>query len=295
MSTNEQNPQQQPEAKVDKKPQYIFAAVAVLVVAAVAAGSYYALSFAKELDAQAERSQEQFAGDPEVSSQMIADCQKSAELIADTKNLDQIITEYKRSADNCRSVYVVVEKESFIRNEGMYPDLVVDIAFLAAQTDKVKALEILNFAKSLEPWEYYMGPVICESTSVVDAYIQSFESTEPKRCLKKAEDTAQLIATLKSKDFSILPQTVRQGDVVWVGLPDSEVGCPEKMTEIMSLVNRLTSGADVEFEENQSENAESPGLTFIYKTKTDDKLILDFTETDSCLQLGAVLVPDLQP
>ncbi|AGH94298.1 hypothetical protein [Pseudobdellovibrio exovorus] len=294
MSTNEQNPQQ-PEQKQNKKRQYLIAVIATLAVSAVAAGSYYALSFAKELEEKANESQEQFVGDPEVSSQLLTECQKSAERIADSQSLDQIITEYKRYADNCRSVYVVVEKESFVRNEGMYPDLVVDIAFLAAKTDKSKAMDVLNFAKGLEPWEYYMGPVICESRGVVEAYIEAFQSTTERRCLKKTEDSAQLIAALKSKNFSLLPQTLKEGEVVWVGLPDSEVGCPEKMSDIMNLVTRLTSGSDVEFEENQSENAESSGLTFIYKTKSDDKMILEFSESDSCLQLGAVLVPDLQP
>lgn len=272
----------------------MFIALGVLAVALVGVAGYYTLASVKQMEMDELISQEQFAGDPEISSQLQTECQKSAERIDSSKDVDAAIAEYKKYADTCRAVYFVIESSSPYRNEGMYPDLVIDIALNAAPTNKAKAIEILNFARDLEPWEYYMGPVVCDSRAVVESYIESMQLTEEKLCFKKAEYTQQLMAELKNKNFSILPQTLRDHSAVWVGLPDSEVGCPEKISVIMKLVKDLAAGADVKLEENRNEDLEISTIGFIYKSKNEDKVILEFEEHNSCLELSSVLVPSLQ-
>lgn len=281
--------------KKSRGRQIVFAMVAILALTIVGVASYFTLSSVKKMEMEAAASQEQFAGDPEISSQLQGECQKSAEKISASTALDTIISEYKQHADNCRSVYFVIEKESPFRNEGMYPDLAVDIANLAARTDKVKAVELLNFAKDLEPWEYYMGPVVCDSQAVMEAYLESIQQPQDERvCFKKADYTKQLMAELKNKNFGILPKTLASDDVVWVGLSDSEVGCPEKISAVLKLLHDLAGGADIRLEENQNEDLEAGTISFMYRSKTEDKVILEFEEEDSCLQLTSVLVPSLQ-
>lgn len=287
------NHQQRNEGKKLKKPWFLIA-LGVLAVVIVGVGGYFTLSSVKQMEINDLKSQEQFAGDPEISSQLQIECQRSAERIDKSNDIDVAIAEYKQYADTCRSVYFVIENESPYRNEGMYPDLVVDLALKAAESDKAKALDILNFARALEPWEFYLGPVICDSDAVVEAYLESMQLPEEKICFKKEEYTQQLMSELKKKNFSILSQTLKNNSVVWVGLPDSDVGCPEKISVITKLVSDLTAGSDVTLEENRNEDLESNTIGFIYRSKNEDKVMLEFEEQESCLQLTSVLVPSLQ-
>lgn len=294
MNTTDENQQQQnSNGKKSKKPWWLIA-IGVLAVIIVGVGGYFTLNNVKQMEIDELKSQEQFAGDPEISSQLQIECQKSAERIDKSKDIDAAIAEYKQYADTCRSVYFVIESESPYRNEGMYPDLVIDLALTAAETDKAKAVEVLNFARALNAWEFYLGPVICDSHTVVDAYLESLQMTDEKVCFKKAEYTQQLMSELKNRNFSVLSQTLKNNSVVWVGLPDSDVGCPEKISVITKLVADLTAGPDIVLEANPIDDLESNMVGFIYKSKNEDKVMLEFEEYDSCLQLTAVLVPSMQ-
>jgi hypothetical protein len=270
--------------------------VAVTSVLALALFSYFAYSSLSKIKAQkssTEATQEQFVGAAQISETLQAECQKSAEKIATTKDAEVMIAEYKKNADNCREVYFSLESKNTFRGEGVYPDIAVDIAAQIAKINIGKALEILNFAKELSPWEFSMGPVSCNSKSVMEAYIESYNSASEKICFKASEYKEKLFTELKNRNFSIFMTTQSQGQVASLGTPDSEVGCPEKISTIVKLAQSATS-KDLKLEEEKIEGSENNGVSFIYKTATEDKLILQFTPINECLELQSVFIPNRQ-
>ncbi|MEQ1723496.1 MAG: hypothetical protein ABL930_09995 [Pseudobdellovibrio sp.] len=271
-------------------------AVVVVSVLSLAIVGYFAYSTLTKIKAQQsskEASQEQFVGAAQISETLLAECQKSADKIVSTKDVEVMIAEYKKNADNCREVYFSIESKNKFRSEGMYPEIVVDIASEMAKTNTDKAREILNFAKTLSQWEFSMGPVSCNSKSVIDAYIESYSSQSEKTCFKVSEYKEKLFAELKNRNFSIFTTSRSLGQVASLGTPDSEVGCPEKISTIIKLAQSATS-KDIKLEEEKIEGNESNGVSFIYKTSTEDKLILQFTPINECFELQSVFIPNLQ-
>jgi hypothetical protein len=98
-----------------------------------------------------------------------------------------------------------------------------------------------------------------------------------------------LLPALKNKSFSDLSKMVANDRVVWLGLPESDVGCPEKFSSVLKIIQNSTAGG-VSLEENRPENTESNSLSFLYKSKTEDKITLQFSVSNECLQLSSVLV-----
>lgn len=255
--------------------------------------SYQTLSKLKNRANNTEVSQEQFSGAAQVSEFLQAECQRSAEKISKLSDATLMFEEFKQNAENCREVFFNIEGKTQIRSEGMYPDVVVDIALLAVKTNKPQAIEVLNFAKSLNAWEFYMGPVVCDSLATVEAYLESINQPDEKICFNSQSDKEKLFTEIKNKNFSILSKSLNSGQVVSIGSQESEEGCPEKISAITKIAQEATSG-NLDVVEEQGQNAESGGLNFIFKTKTEDKLILEFAAVNDCLQLQSVLIPDLQ-
>ncbi len=290
------------ENKPDKNPKSkkrtaLVVALAGLGVALVAIVSYKTLAKLKELEIIPDNSQEQFAGVAQMSEELQSECQKSSEKISSIaaqfkpSDIAQMFAEYKLNAENCREVYFSIEKKSPIRSEGMYPDLVVDIAAMAAKIDRTQAAEILNFAKSINTWEFYMGPIVCNSKATIDAYLESLNLPAEKVCFKKDTDKEKLLTEIKNKNFSILSKSLSNDRVVPIGLPESEAGCPVKISTITNLVQNATTGS-FSVEEEPSQNPEV--INFVFKSNAVVKLILEFASVNDCLQLQSVLVPNLQ-
>jgi hypothetical protein len=283
----------EPNDPKSKKKTVVLAMTSVLALALVGYFAYSTLSKIKAQQSSTEPAQEQFVGTAQISETLQAECQKSVEKIATTQDVEVMFSEYKKNADNCREVYFSLESKNRFRGEGMYPDIAVDIAAEIAKINIGKALEILNFAKELSPWEFSMGPVSCNSKSVMEAYIESYNSASEKICFKVSEYKEKLFTELKNRNFSIFTATQSLGQVASLGTPDSEVGCPEKTSTIVKLAQSATS-KDLKLEEEKIEGSENNGVSFIYKTSTEDKLILQFTPISECLELQSVFIPNLQ-
>lgn len=284
--------EQQDESKKQRKIAILVLGVIVPVV--TIAGFFAVIKMRAMMSQPTETApQEQFTGEAGPSTQVQTDCQQSAEKIAKATDMNTVVAEYKQNAGNCREVYFVIKGNTKFRNEGMYPDLVVDIATQLYKNDKPKAIEILQFAKSISAWDFNMGPTVCESGIVLDSYLESMNLPEEKLCIKLSDYKEKLLPGLKAKNFESLSKMLPNDKVVWLGLPDSDVGCPEKISAIIKLVQNSTAGG-VTLDEARPENAESSSLSFMYKSKTEDKVILDFSTAGECLQLRSVLVPGPQ-
>lgn len=267
------------------------AVAAIAAITVVGYFSYRTLSGLKAQEGQRESTQEQFAGGAQISEQLQFECQKSVEKISTFSDPQKMFSEYKQNVENCREVYFTTEKKSKIRSEGAYPDIIVDIAALAARTDKTKALEFLTYAKTINPWEFYMGPIVCNSLATIEAYFESLSLDENKLCFKAASDKEKLFSEIKNKNFSVLSKSLSNDRVVSVGSPESEEGCPEKISTITKLVQEAANG-NVEVNEEQVKNSENNAINFVFKTKEEDRVILEFAAVNDCLQLQSVLLPD---
>lgn len=276
---------------ISKWKKASFAVAAVALIALVGFFSYKTLYGLKLQEDLRENNQEQFAGGAQISEQLQAECQKSVEKISSLSDVQPMFSEYKKNVENCREVYFNSEKKSKIRNEGMYPDIVVDIAMYAAKTNKPMALEILSYAKSINPWEFYMGPIVCNSLATIEAYFESLSVNEDKICFKTQAEREKLFSAIKNKNFSVLSSSLGSDRVVSVGSPESEEGCPEKISTITKFIQEATSG-NVSVDEELVKNSENDAINFIFKTQSADKVILEFAAVNECLQLQTVLIPD---
>lgn len=283
----------QGQKTLDKKRKILLGVFFAVFFALVLIAAYFILNKIKVETTGIQATQEQFVGGAETSQQLQSECQKSASEISTSTNIDSAIAEFKKRVEPCREVYFTIEKKSAdFRNEGMYPDLVIDIARLAAKSDKSRAMELLNFVKALGSWEFYMGPVVCDSKAVVEAYQESLNLSDEKICFKKQEFKERLLVELKNKNFSILPKMLPNDKAAWLGLPDSDVGCPEKISNLVKVAQNATTGQVLPEEDQQ--NSESLDVSVVFKSKTEDKLIIQFSPVNDCLELKAVLVPGLQ-
>ena len=89
----------------------------------------------------------------------------------------------------------------------------------------------------------------------------------------------------------MLSKSLSNDRVVSVGSPESEEGCPEKISVITKLVQDAADG-NVEVSEEEVKNSENNAVNFVFKTKEEDRLILEFAAVNDCLQLQTVLLPD---
>ncbi len=287
MQPNQENNQK------SRKSQIIFATASTLAVILVGTFAYFTLSKIKNGQNSEAMTQEQFEGAPTISSQLQSDCQLSAVKISEMNNGDKMNAEFRANVENCKDVYFMIDHQTQFRREGMYPDLAVDIAYFVGKTDKNKALELLNFARNLKPWEFYLGPVTCDSQHVIDAYIESFNLPPEKSCIKKAEYKTTLLKDLQNKNFDIFSKMLANDKVVWMGLPDSDVGCPEKLSTVIQTVKKLSQGP-INIEEPTVQSGDENQINFVVKAAGQDKVTLIFTAEKECLQLSSILVPELE-
>lgn len=267
-----------------------------LITAIVSFGSYLVLKKLRQKEeAQANAApQEQFSAQAESSQQLQSECQASVQKLVKAESLKESFEEYKRHVDNCREIYFSIEPVSQFRNEGMYPDIVLDMITIASKTDHAFAVEMLKYAQTLAPWQLYMGPIVCESKPVLQAYEESLNVKENAVCVKIADMKNQLEPQLKNKNFAILSQLLPQSKVAWLGSPEADIGCPEKFSNIVASAVKATQGP-VKFEELNSQQSDTRNISFVYKNQNDDdSLVLEFGLAGECLQFQAALIPGLQ-
>lgn len=277
-----------------KRKTLIFAVAAVVAVALVSAIAFVTLSKVKnQQENSAVLSQEQFQAAPELSAALQSECQESAAKLAALKSSEDLEAEFKSHVGNCREVYFSIEAESPFRKEGMYADLAVDLSHYFLKENKDKAMAMMNFAKSLKPWEFYLGPVSCDSHHVLDAYIESLNLSSDKTCVSMAQYKEKLIPDLQNKNFNVLKSMLSNLDVVWMGQPESDVGCPEKISSVIELLNKLLPAA-VTIEDPKTDETDPLQLSLALKNSGVEKVVLVFRSENQCLQIRSLLVPNLE-
>lgn len=282
------------QSKKNKKKIIALSVLGLFIFAVVVVGAGLVLSKIKSRTSDAS-TQEQFVGQAQSSDQLQAECQNSATELIQNSDLSQAFDEYKKHAENCREVYITAEDESRKhRSEGMYPDLVEDLIKRAKIENKSLAFDILKFAKELPAWEFYQGPIVCSSAKVLDAWEESLKSTAEKVCYKANEFQEKVVAQLKDKNFSVLELLESQNSVAWLGSPESDTGCPEKLSSIIKISQNATTGA-VQVKDAQRVTEQNI-LSVVFAANSDsDKLILEFApQEDGCVRFESALVPNLQ-
>lgn len=283
--------QQQENQGQKKKYQVIFVASSFLALILVGLIAFFALSKIKEnKDLAAGMSQDQFEGEVQISSQLQAECQSSAVKISKMQDAAAMEIEYRQNAENCKDVYFSLETESSIRKEGMFADIVVDIAKKLSNSDLAKAVDLLKFAREIKTWDFYLGPTSCESQQVLDAYIESFSSKEERICIASADIQNKFVSELTNKNVGILSKIAPQNEVVWLGAPESDLGCPEKISSILEIIKKLTTGS-IAAEIAPSEN-ESNQVNVNLKLSDKETITLILQGEPNCLKLNSVLIPN---
>lgn len=289
---SQQHDDQQPEKKGQKKKNqiiFVISSFSALIVVGVIA--FFALSKIKEnKDIAAGMSQDQFEGEVQISSQLQAECQSSAVKISKMQDTSAMEAEYRQNAENCKDVYFALDAESSIRKEGMYADIVVDLAKKLVATDKTKAIELLKFAREIKTWDFYLGPTSCESQQVLDAYIEAFSSTAETSCLASSDVQTKFVPELTAKNFSFLSKITPPNEVVWLGAPESDLGCPERISAIVEILKKLTTGS-MTAEAAPSEH-EANQLNVNLKLSDKETITLVLQGEQSCLKLSSVLIPN---
>lgn len=285
------NSERSEQAK-DKKKIALMTLVAVVALAAILIGGFVVLSKIKKDDvASAVASQEQFVGQAETSQQLQSECQISADAIVKSEDLQKSLNEFKKHAENCREVYFSVESKQGFRNEGMYPDLSIDLLVKLTAVDKSKSFEFLEYLKKFPPWLMYSGPVSCDSKSVVAAYEEQVKNLEDRVCIKPEEFEEKVYSELKNKNFAVLEKTLSGAEVAWLGLPATDVGCPDKISNIVKTVKSSAANAEIRPPEPKQE---STGLLVIFRNGEEDKVVLEFGDSNGCFQLKSAAVAGLQ-
>ena len=138
-----------------------------------------------------------------------------------------------------------------------------------------------------------MGPIVCDSKRVVEAAIESLKLPDEKICIKRENFKKQLLPELQNRNFAIYSKLSPNFKAAWLGLPDSDVGCPEKLSSLILISQNATAAGQAAVAVDQH-NLESLDISVVFKSATEDKLIVQFAQVNECLELKAVLVPGLQ-
>lgn len=234
-------------------------------------------------------SQEFFQGPAELSAAVQNTCVEEAEKIIKTKNCEGMASLFFAQAENCLQVMVQVESDqkSF---EGYFADLSFEIESCYRLENKTpEAIEFLKNLNKTYQWDVYMGPVSCDSKSVIAARLDSYVDKTFK-CFKKNQ-VPELIQEMKSKNFSVLKSLVPVGGIVHQGVLETDVSCPEPLSSMIKTIEKnLSTGFDVS--DQQKENASDTDL-YLELTKQSQRVMnLHFKiRPDECLEFDGLLAP----
>lgn len=311
------------EVGTKRRNFYIYIGVSAAALIIVGAISFFILMKLKQSQSgEPTAGQEQFEGATQISSQLQTECQNSAAKILKSKDLDYIQAEYKQNAENCKDVYFALDegkneekdgkaaevgakeesdslaavgyKNISFRKEGMFADLVVDIARLLAEKELPKAIELLQFSRKIKSWDFYLGPVSCDSQHVLDAYIESFQKTTENECVPPEELQNRFAKELINKNYHFLYKFINNKDVIWLGVPESDIGCPEKIASIIQTLEKLITGPVVVEQTSSRTDQEHPSENLVVKLSDKENIIFVFNHENKCAKLSSVLIPNVE-
>lgn len=285
----------QEKQAIRKQNRFLLLLFGVIVPVVTIGGFFIYLKLSQSTiapDNSATASQESFSGSPQLSAQLQSECQQSAEKLVKVaqSSVARAAAEYSAQIDKCREVsFALPDREGF-RAEGNYPDLILDLARLLYKSEPAQARQLLVDAKNLPNWEYVSGPLACDSSRVLDAYIESMStSAEEKKCVNDAHFESELMTSLRSGRFETLINATQNTEVVQLGAAEAGVGCPAPASELVKLLRGLSSGTVLT--ENKAAGA---SRVLVFRAQEEDKVVLEFRAVDSCYYLESVFISGLQ-
>ena len=108
-----------------------------------------------------------------------------------------------------------------------------------------------------------------------------------------ADYKQKLFSELQNKNFSIFRNLISNEDVVWMGQPESDAGCPEKISTIIEVVKKLTAGL-ISIDDPKTDENNGTDFYVSIKSNQAEKVALVFRPEGDCLQLKSILVPNLE-
>lgn len=234
--------------------------------------------------------QEAFQGPAELSAAVLNACQESAEKIVKSESCENKKNEYLQNVEGCAQAYISVDNqpEAF---EGNYGDFAVSVAQCyqkSSQTTEARAF--LELVAGKIAWDFYMGPVTCDSQSVLSAYIESFSDKNDFACYKQS-DLNKVLSELKNKNFGIVTKMLPPGSIGYQGVLEADVSCPESISSILKNIQKnLTTGFEITEPKMDSDNSDQ---IFVEFTRGGTRILnLHFkTLSDGCLKFESLLAP----
>ena len=86
---------------------------------------------------------------------------------------------------------------------------------------------------------------------------------------------------------------VFENEVVWLGMPESDVGCPEKISSVIQILKKLTPGP-ISVDSAATELNENNQLNLNIKLSDKENITFVLSSEQGCLKLNSVLVPNLE-
>ena len=83
-------------------------------------------------------------------------------------------------------------------------------------------------------------------------------------------------------------------EVVWMGMPESDSGCPEKISSVNQILKKLTAGSISLDETQEAKLDENNNFNLNVKLSDKENLTFLFNNENECLKLSSVLVPNLE-
>jgi hypothetical protein len=237
--------------------------------------------------------QEIFQGPAELNATVLETCQESGEEFFRTSGCREREQEYLSNAEKCLQVLINPADGKEVNFEGYYGDLAFEVVKCYQKAnDPALAVAFLERIAAAYTWEVYIGPVSCDSASVVTSYLDSLRRPSTFRCIKTG-DFQSVVGELKNGNFKILLELTPQGHLVNQGILEADVSCPEPLPTIIKNIEKST-GTDYQLSEMQNEAA-GDGDIFLELSRADKRILnLHFrVREDGCVQFDSLLAPSL--
>lgn len=211
----------------------------VLFIVLIIAGIYLKQKFGNQINVS-EASQESFQGPAEISSTVQQDCQQIAKEILNEVDCKVKDEKFLANIPSCQSASYSTET-----SEGNFADLTIHISkcYFEKQSDRLSAVQILDKTQQIVPeWEVFQGPISCPSKPILTALKESYAEGKKFTCMKSA-DIAQVAAKIQNKEYSLLSEMVKPGDLVQQGFMDSDASCPDTLSTVQEILGKVSKNS----------------------------------------------------